>query len=248
MLFAVVDDDDAHSGRATSRHLSSSEKSTRRARLFCTFYILPTHEGRRALLFLLHALHARSFSVMSLSDVDQDRVMELARAAVNKSGNLFFASLLFRTNKILESTVTNVVEEFEQAEALCTSDNLILLSRYYAGEILHPKKRSRRRTLYDQVMDILSNDAASKALNVIFLAAYLEAAQDECEDRAAKAEEAEPFWAQDYADEDPVEMWTRRGEAIDIAKESWDNAAQAATEKDWESFAEHLTDLMEVET
>ena len=53
------------------------------------------------MLFLLHALHARSFSAMSLSDVDQGRVMELARAAVNKSGNKFFQTLLQRTNTIL---------------------------------------------------------------------------------------------------------------------------------------------------
>ena len=45
-------------------------------------------------------------------------------------------------------------------------------------------------------------------------------AQEECEDRAAKAEEAEHFWAQDYADEDAFDMWTRRAEAIDFAKSS----------------------------
>ena len=43
-----------------------------------------------------------------------ERVNELARAAVQntveKSGNHFFQTLLTRTNKILESTVTNVEE------------------------------------------------------------------------------------------------------------------------------------------
>ena len=80
---------------------------------------------------------------MNLSEGDIERVNELARAAVNKSGNHFFHSLLTRTNKILGSTETNVEEEFEQAEALCTSDNLILLARYYAGEISRPRRRGR---------------------------------------------------------------------------------------------------------
>jgi len=182
---------------------------------------------------------------LRISEGDIERVNELARAAVKKSGNYFFHSLLFRTNKILGSTETNVEEEFEQAEALCTSDNLILLARYYAGEISRPRRRSRRRTLYDQVMDILDNDAASKVLNVIFLSGYMQAAQEECEDRAERAGNAEPFWAQ--VDEDPVDMWDRRNQAIELAKDSWDNAAQAAMDKDWESFAALLTDLLEVE-
>ena len=174
-----------------------------------------------------------------------ERVNELARAAVKKSGNYFFHSLLFRTTKILKSTETNVVEEFEQVNSICTYDNLILLARYYAGEIRHPKKRSRRRTLYDQVMDILDNDAASKVLNVIFLSGYMQAAQEECEDRAERAGNAEPFWAQ--VDEDPVDMWDRRNQAIELAKDSWDDATQAAMDKDWESFTALLTDLLEVE-
>ena len=33
----------------------------------------------------------------------------------------------------------------------------------------------------------------------------------------------------------------------ELAKDSWDNAAQAAMDKDWESFATLLTDLLEVE-
>lgn len=184
---------------------------------------------------------------MPLSDVDHDHLMELARAAVDKSGNHFFQTLITRTNNLLESTGTNVDEEFEQAEPVCTSDNLILVARYYAGEIRRPRRRSNRRTLYDQVMEILSNNAASKVLNVVFLAAYMGAAQDECESRAAQADEAEHFWADDFADEDRFDMWTRRAEAIEFAKDTWEDAAAAAKEEDWESFVAMLTDLEEVE-
>lgn len=185
---------------------------------------------------------------MSLSEVDHDQLMGLARAAINKSGNLFWKTLTTRTEKILNfSGDAIVLQDFDDEEDVCTSDNLILLARYYAGEISKPKKRSRRRTLYDLVMDIISNAAASKALDVIFLAAYMEVAQEECEARASKAEETMPFWAQEYADEDPAEMWTHRAEAIDIAKESWENAAQFAKEKDWDAFAASLSELMEIE-
>ena len=41
-------------------------------------------------------------------------------------------------------------------------------------------------------------------------------------------------------------MWDRRNQAIELAKDSWDNAAQAAMDKDWESFTALLTDLLEV--
>ena len=186
---------------------------------------------------------------MSLAEVAADEVVQMARKTIQKSGNRFFQAVLSRTNEFIESTLASTLEaeDFESATSMCTSDNLILLSRYYAGEISKPKKRSRRHTLYDQVKEILSNSAAAKALNVIFLAAYLDAAQDECEARACHAEEAEEFWAQSYAEEDPVDMWNRRSEAIDLAKESWDNAADAAMSKDWDSFASALTDLMEVE-
>ena len=51
------------------------------------------------------------------------------------------------------------------------------------------------------------------------------AAQDECESRASHADEAEHFWAQDYADEDAFDMWTRRAEAIDFAKSTWEDSS-----------------------
>lgn len=42
-------------------------------------------------------------------------------------------------------------------------------------------------------------------------------------------------------------MWNRRAEAIDLAKESWDNAVDAAMSKDWESLVSNLMELMEVD-
>ena len=141
---------------------------------------------------------------MSLA-VDANRLSELARKAVDKYGNLFFQAVVSRTNDLLEST-TLKAEDFQAAESTCTSDNRILLSRYYAGEIIRPKKQTRRHTLFNQVMDILydSDDAAVQTLNIIFLAAYLHAAHDECEARACHAchaQEAEEFWTQSFADE-----------------------------------------------
>lgn len=58
---------------------------------------------------------------MSVSEVDDDQVMDLARAAINKSGNHFFQTLITRTQKILNVT-DMAVEDFEQTETLCANE------------------------------------------------------------------------------------------------------------------------------
>lgn len=177
---------------------------------------------------------------MSLA-VDENRLSELARKTLDKSGDLFYQAVVSRTNDFLERTALKA-EDFQAAESMCTSDNLILLSRYYAGEIIKPKKRTRRHTLYDQVMQILygSDDAVVQTLNIIFLAALVEEAHDECETRAS-----EEFWAQLDAYENPADadMWTRRADAMFLAMESWDTAAEAAKEKDWKSLVNAISHL-----
>jgi hypothetical protein len=179
---------------------------------------------------------------MSLA-VDENRLSELARKTLDKSGDLFYQAVVSRTNDFLERTALKA-EDFQAAESMCTSDNLILLSRYYAGEIIRPKKQTRRHTLFNQVMEILySDDAVVQTLNIIFLAALVEEAHDECETRAS-----EEFWAKFDADENPADadMWTRRADAMFLAMESWDTAAEAAKEKDWKSLVNAISHLLEV--
>lgn len=174
---------------------------------------------------------------MSLA-VDENRLSELARKTLDKSGDLFYQAVVSRTNDFLERT-TLKAEDFQAAESMCTSDNLILLSRYYAGEIIRPKKQTRRHTLFNQVMEILySDDAVVQTLNIIFLAALVEEAHDECETRASKFD----------ADENPADadMWTGRADAMFLAMESWDTAAEAAKEKDWKSLVNAISKLLEV--
>jgi hypothetical protein len=187
---------------------------------------------------------------MSLA-VDENRLSELARKAVDKSGNLFFQAVVSRTNAcarhLLEST-TLKADDFQAAESTCTPDNLILLSRYYAGEIIRPRKQTHRHTLFNQVMDIMhSDDAAVQTLNIIFIAPYLHAAHDECEARALHAKEAQEFLAQNDADEYPAEVWTRRADAIFLTMESWEMAAEAAKAKDWKKLVTAFSNLVEVE-
>lgn len=184
-----------------------------------------------------------------LSIVDQDRIEELARKAVKRSGNQFFKSVEKRTAAFTEALVTESVgaETFEEAVDVLTADNLILLARFHAGEIAQSKKRARggAQTLMDKVNAIQKNKAARTALGIVFLVAYLDAAQDECDERAAAAEESD-FWAKDYADIDPSEMWEGRSQAIEEIKPSWNEAATSAIEGKWDDLVANFDALEEV--
>ena len=186
-------------------------------------------------------------STIDLSVVD-DRVQELARKAVAKSGNRFFQAVLKHTTAYIESVSPDTVYEdtFEEASYDITPENLVLLARWYAGEITQAKrKRFGMETNADKVKAILANDSVRQCLNVIFLAKYLDAAHEECEQRAANAEESE-HWTRDL-DVDMVEVWNARAEAIDVIKASWEEAAEAASAGDWDSLVAAMDGLQEVE-
>ena len=187
-------------------------------------------------------------SSIDLSVVDE-RVQELARKAVAKSGGRFFQAVLKHTTAYLEAVVAESVDEetFEEASDVITPENLILLGRWYAGEVTQGKrKRTGVETNADKVKAILANDAARQCLDVVFLAKYLDAAHEECEERAANAEDSE-YWAKDYAEVDPVELWNGRAEAIDMVKASWEEAAEAAAVGDWDSLVTAMEELQEVD-
>ena len=63
---------------------------------------------------------------------------------------------------------------------------------------------------------------------------------------AANAEESE-YWAKDYAEVDPVDLWNGRAEAIDMVKASWEEAAEAAAVGDWDSLVTAMEELQEVD-
>ena len=185
---------------------------------------------------------------MSLASVD---LTVLAQKAIKHSGNRFWSAVVKHTTALLEDIVAEPsvgTEDFESADGVCTSDNLLLLARYYAGEIQKPKKKRMRtaETNWDKVQKILSNRPARIALTSIFLAIYMEAAMEECEVRSAKAEAAE-HWSNDYAEVDRAEMWTTRQEAIDLVKSSWEECAEAAMTKNWEAFEGALGELAEID-
>ena len=185
-------------------------------------------------------------STIDLSVVDE-RVQELARKAVVKSGDRFFQAVLKHTTAFLELAEYVDADALEKASNVITPENLVLLARWYAGEVTQAKrKRAGVETNADKVKAILANGAARKCLDVIFLAKYLDAAQEECDDRAIACERS-TFWADTLADEDRNEMWLNRAGAIDGAKLSWEEAAEAATTGDWKSLVAAVEDLEEVD-
>ena len=187
-------------------------------------------------------------STIDLSVVDA-RLQELARKAVAKSGGRFLQAVLKHTTAYLEAVAAESVDEeaFEEASDVITPENLVLLARWYAGEVTQGKrKRAGVETNAYKVKAILANDAARQCLDVVFLAKYLDAAHEECEERAANAEENE-HWANDYAEMDMAEVWNGRAEAIDLVKASWEEAAEVATVGDWDSLVTAVEELQEVD-
>ena len=185
---------------------------------------------------------------MDLSTVDK-RMEELARKAIKRSGGQFFNTLQKRVTAYIETLVAGRFEadDFEFAQDV-TLANLILLARHYAGEITSGKKRKRggAPTNAEKVKTLLENTLARLVLDVIVLAAHMEAAQNECSNREALADESE-HWARDYADVDPADMWATRNEAIDMIKSSWDDAAHAAKSCDWEALVSAMDELNELD-
>lgn len=183
---------------------------------------------------------------MSLASVD---LSAQAQQTVKNSGTRFWGAVIKRTRAFLEDIVADPslgAEDFEAAEDVCTSDHLLLLARHFGGEIQKPKKKRKRETNWDKVQKILANRPARIILTSIFLSTYLEVAMEECEDRAVKAEDSE-HWSNDYSDVDRMEMWQTRHETIDVIKSSWEEAAEAAQEKDWEAFEEALMGVEEID-
>jgi len=181
-----------------------------------------------------------------LSDVE-DRVVELAEKAIKKSGNQFFATLQRRVSAYVELS-SGAEAEFEAVRDVCTPDNLVLLARHYAGEIPPGARKKRAGVLTNamKVKQLLANTPARLVLEVILLAALMEAAMDECLERAENAEDSE-HWARDYADEDAAEMWASRREVIDDVHQPWEDASEAAKTGDWEGLQTAIDELNEID-
>ena len=79
--------------------------------------------------------------------------------------------------------------------------------------------------------------------------AHFELAQPtsfECDDREANADASE-YWAKDYSDVDPSDMWASRNEAIEQIKSSWESASEAAQCGDWEELETAMDALGELD-
>ena len=178
-----------------------------------------------------------------------EAIPDLATKAMKKSGDQFFKTLEGRIAKHLEGDYLNA-EDFEAAQDRITPEALKLLARWYAGDIAKPKKRPRPgaidHTNYGKLKPILEHTVAKKVLDTILLAELLAKAQDECGDRSAAAEDSE-HWTRDFADVDPVVMWSSRAEAIDKILGPWQEAAQAAMKFDWEELESKTGELEELE-
>ena len=182
---------------------------------------------------------------VDLAPVD-DRVKELAVKAVKRSNNQFFGTVQRKTAAFIDAVTKESVDEeaLEDVADVLTPENLVLVARLHAGEILKSKRKRGPETLHDKATKLLKKDAVRQVFDVIFLTALLTAAQEECETRELEAEEKEDFWADDLAE--PVD-WSTRAEAIDTVKGSWEEASEAAKSGDWEALVSALDALEELD-
>lgn len=185
-----------------------------------------------------------------------ERVQELARKAVAKSGNKFFHTLLKNTRELIQSLVDRdlddlgkmTAQDVEDTLETLTADNMILVSRWYAGDITKLNKKRKRgvQSNAEKINVLFDNNIVAMMLKVVFLATYMEEAQEECERRAAKAEASE-HWTRDYIECDPAEEWSQRAEAIQDAIDSWQAVAEAIKAHNWDDAVDQLSDMAEID-
>ena len=187
----------------------------------------------------------------SVEEEHLSRIEALARKAIKKSGGKFFVMLQKHVKEYVTTLLAAGLDanDLEAAQDLCTSDNLILLARHYAGEIASSSKRKRAGappTNADKVKALLNNTPVRLVLDVVVLASHIQAAENECDHREANAEQSE-HWAREHADVDPADMWATRNKAIVTIKSSWDAAAEAAKAGDWEALESVMDELVEID-
>lgn len=169
----------------------------------------------------------------------------LAMKAIKKSGGQFFKTVQKRIVDHMDD-VTDVLfteEDIVASERHLTSENLLLLARFYAGEITKTKrKRHGTATLHDRAIDLLKNAVFRAVCNTILLKYLLTFARLECEERAQATQE--DFWANQYYE---TIDWDERATAIDESQTVWNDVADLAEEGEWEQLFASFGDLVEVD-
>tara|TARA_B110001450_G_scaffold230153_1_gene231211 strand:- start:447 stop:1013 length:567 start_codon:yes stop_codon:yes gene_type:complete len=167
------------------------------------------------------------------------------KCAIKKSGAKFFKSVQKRSTDFLDLVCaeSSLPEEFKDVEDVLTLENLLLLARYYSGEITKAKrKRKGVDTLHDKVMKLIDNKHQRIILDVILIHYALCAAMLDCETRAANTDC--DYWANQYYE---CVDWDERAQAIETNIAGWDCVFESARDKDWEAFTCALKDLEEID-
>ena len=113
---------------------------------------------------------------MAALDIKSSEADELlvkaTKAAVKKSGAKFFKTIQKRSTGFIELATRNSYspENFKEIEDVLTFENLILLARFYAGEITKAKrKRKGVETLHDKVTKLMSDNRQRIILDVTIM-------------------------------------------------------------------------------
>ena len=164
--------------------------------LVASSYTVPRTVSIRYFFFQssFHTVH-RLKNTMAALDIKSSEADELlvkaTKAAVKKSGAKFFKTIQKRSTDFIELATRNSYspENFKEIEDVLTFENLILLARFYAGEITKAKrKRKGVETLHDKVTKLMSDNRQRIILDVILIHYALNTAMVDCETRAAYAD------------------------------------------------------------
>ena len=177
-----------------------------------------------------------------LAGID-DRLKLYAKKTIKKGESNFWRSLMRR---ISDFEKLEKIDEDNQEEALgyVTRENVILVAKYYAGEINMQARGTNTNAARVKQLFEKEKEPARRALEAIVLPGLLEAAMTECDTRAVNASESD-FWADD--DGDRAAMWSERYEAIDRALETWMEMKEAAAKRDWGALEPAFEDLLEID-
>tara|TARA_X000000950_G_scaffold277742_1_gene367599 strand:- start:281 stop:829 length:549 start_codon:yes stop_codon:yes gene_type:complete len=176
-----------------------------------------------------------------------DALVEKSCKVFRASGDRFFSTFKKMHDALLKASSDGPFRLREGNLGHTTrvdQEEIMLVLRFWSGELVRPKKRRNRQTLYDRVQDLLSDPLVHNAIRAVCLELAWDWVQTECGTRLANAEES-THWDQD-SNEERAAMWGSRHDAMSaLADGMLSRIAEDALDGNLNKFAEALKEGFE---
>lgn len=141
---------------------------------------------------------------VQIAQMDTNALTLKAIKTFQKSGDRFFTAY----KKMHDALVRVDASALDETKIDLAHDELLLVLRLWAGELQRPKKRSKKKSLYECAIDLTASPLVLAACHAVCLELAWDWVQTECGNRLSLAEESE-HWDED-ANAERVYRWANR--------------------------------------